>query len=337
MTAFLDFLTARGAVLQDGRATHFGTPEQEFRAFRTEAALVPLLSVTPLRLTGTDRLDFLHGQVTNEVKRLEVGRTNEALMLNIKGHALAQMRIYRRQDDLFVAVEGGKGPEVQAQFQAHIIFDQVEIHNLSDQIVSFTVQGPRAPAVVQQVLALELPPAEEFTEVPFASAKVLAAPVRRSQHGGYDLHVLTRDAEELVGAVLEQGAVLAGEEALETARVEAGIPAAHTEAGEGVLPQEAGLEGAISYRKGCYLGQEIMARIEARGNVRRALRTLRLQGVPDGSTRDITSGGKLVGRLGTVVLHPEQGVTALGVLRTDLAEDAELAVGGLAVTARVER
>ena len=333
MTAFSDFLGQHGASIQGGLVRHFGAPEQEFVAIRTQAALVPLLSFTPLRFTGADRLDFLHGQVTNEVKRLEVGRTNQALMLNIKGHALAQMRIYRRQDDLFVAVEGAKGPQVQAQLQAHIIFDQVEIQNLEDQIVTFTLQGPKVAPILQAVFTEDLPADGAFDEAPFASAKVLVAPAARSEHGGYDLHVLLRDAGELVKVLLEHGAVLAGEDALDVARVDAAIPAAHAEAGEGVLPQEAGLEGAISYRKGCYLGQEIMARIEARGNVRRTLRRLKLSGMPEQGTRDIMSKDKVVGRLGRVVAHPEHGVVALGVLRSDLAEDAELYAGEVTVNA----
>ena len=148
---------------------------------------------------------------------------------------------------------------------------------------------------------------------------MLVSEAVRGAHGGYDLHVLTKDAPALFEALLGAGAAPAGEDALTLARVVAGLPAAETEGGEGVLPQEAGLEPLLSYRKGCYLGQEIMARIEARGTVRRELRRLALSALPATGARDILKGGKVVGRLGAVAIHPEEGVVGLGVVRKDAA------------------
>ena len=200
-------------------------------------------------------------------------------MLNHKGHALAQMGVFRREDDLFLAIEGGAGEFVERELKAHIIFDQVELQNLSETITSFTVQGIKADEIISS-LTTELPVSPNFIQVPFASAKILIHPSRRSSMGGFDIHVLSRDAQVLMQTLVDAGAVLAGEQALILSRIEAGIPYAETEAGEGVLPQECGLEPLVSYTKGCYLGQEIMARIEARGNLRRSLKGLRLSGVP---------------------------------------------------------
>jgi len=329
---WLDFLKNEGARgLETGRVNSFGDPGGEFRAL-TGAMLVPLLSTTPLRLTGADRLEFLHGQVSNEAKRLGVGETNAALMLNVKGHALALMRVFRREDDLFVAVEGGAGERVQAQLQAHIIFDQVEIENLTGTLSALTVQGERAGEVVSEALGTSLPDKGRFVHVPFQNAKVLLSPARRSAPGGFDLHVLTEDAPALFHKLQSAGATPAGEEALEAARVAAGIASAQFEGGEGVLPQEAGLEFAVSYRKGCYLGQEIMARIEARGNVRRRLMGLRLDARPEAGVQDVLLDGKKVGRLGSVVEPPELGVIALAVVRSEVEEGARLEVGGTSAT-----
>jgi folate-binding protein YgfZ len=278
-----------------------------------------------LRVRGEDRLTFVHGQLSNEVRRLAVGGASHALMLNHKGHALAEVRVYRREDDLYLAVEDGKGPEVMAQLEAHIIFDQVTLQDLTGEITGFSVQGEGAAALVREVLGIEVPQAGAFVQAPFASAEVLVAPAKRSLVSGVDLHVLARDAVALVEALEAAGALRVDQEIAELLRVEAGIPAAHREGGEGVLPQECGLEHAISYTKGCYLGQEIMARIEARGNVRRALRGLRLEAVPK-EARDVTADGRVVGRLGTVVEHPELGVVALAAIRRDL-ETTRVQVG----------
>ena len=326
------FVEDEGFTLLEGRAVAFGDAA-DFEAFE-RAALVPLLAVTPLRLTGADRLEFLHGQVSNEVKRLPVGGVVQALMLNVKGHVLAGMRIYKREDDLFVAVEGGAGARVVAGLQAHIIFDQVEIEDLSGTLASLTLQGTDAEGVITKVLG-EAPEPGRFVQPPFEGTKVLVGEATRSSRGGYDLHALSKDAPALFKALLKAGASPAGEDALTLARVTAGLPAAETEGGEGVLPQEAGLEPWLSYHKGCYLGQEIMARIEARGNVRRELRRLHLSALPAPGARDIIRNGKVVGRLGAVATHPTEGVIGLGVVRKDVAAEngaaVVLGVGGAEV------
>ena len=327
-----DFWTERGAQIGERRVSSFSPLQDEVQAFAGGAGLVPLLSTTPLRLTGADRLDFLHGQVSNEVKRLAAGETNTSLMLNVKGHALAQMRVYRREDDLFVAVQGGAGAFVQRELQAHIIFDQVELESLPDAIISFTLQGPEARAVLSTVFETELPSAGTFVQPSFESAKVLISPSRWSAAGGFDLHVLSRDALKLFDGLEQAGVTPAGEDALEAVRVAAGIASAWGEGGEGALPQEVGLEHAVSYRKGCYLGQEIMARIEARGKVRKGLRGVRLESLPSRETNDLTLEGKKVGRLGSVVEHPSLGVIGLASVRTEVEAGREVEVGEVAAT-----
>ncbi len=322
-----DYLTEYGARLVEGRVSSFSNLSDEVRALTKGAGLVPLLTTTPLRLTGADRLDFLHGQISNDIKGLTAGETNTSLMLNVKGHALASMRVYRREDDLFAAVEDGAGDFVQRELKAHIIFDQVELETLSDAITSLTLQGAEAEEVLSVVFETELPSEGTFIQPSFSSAKVLVSPARRSAAGGFDVHVLIRDAQALFERLEQAGAVPAGEDALGAARVAAGIASARGEGGEGALPQEVGLEHAVSYRKGCYLGQEIMARIEARGKVRKGLRGLRLESLPRSDTKDLMLEGKKVGRLGSVVEHPELGVIGLASVRTELESGQEVEVG----------
>ena len=327
MTQTKDYLTERGAQFRDGRVSSFSTLKDEVQALTSGAGLVPLFTTTPLRLTGTDRLDFLHGQVSNDVKGLQAGETNTSLLLNVKGHALAQMRVYRREDDLFVAVEGGAGDFVQRELQAHIIFDQVELETLSDTITSFTLQGEKAGEVLSSIFNTEVPSEQTFVQPSFESAKVLVAPAKRSAAGGLDLHVLSRDAGKLFERLEQAGATPTGEDAFGAVRVAAGIASAKGEGGEGALPQEVGLEHAVSYRKGCYLGQEIMARIEARGKLRKGLRGVRLEALPKSDSKDLTLNGKKVGRLGSVVEYPEYGVIGLASVRTELEKGQEVEVG----------
>ncbi|MCA9838360.1 MAG: folate-binding protein YgfZ [Trueperaceae bacterium] len=299
------------------------TFKSELDAFST-LAVFPLESLFPLRVTGSDRLEFLHGQISNTVKGLKVGDFNQALMLNHKGHALAQMTVFRRQDDLFLTVEDGSGELVLQQLQRHIIFDQVKLEPMNDKISSFSLQGEKASSTLLELWG-EVPVGSQFLHYPFVEAKVLVHPAKRSVEGGFDLHVLAKDAAALYRLLQEQSAEPVSQEAAETARVMAGVPRAATEGGEGVLPQEAGLEFALSYNKGCYLGQEIMARIEARGNLRRSLVGLRLSEPPQSD--EIALDGKRIGKLGQVVNHPDQGYLALAVLRNDLEPGVALSVG----------
>ncbi|MGL4609743.1 MAG: YgfZ/GcvT domain-containing protein [Trueperaceae bacterium] len=323
-TTLQDFFMAQGGQFDArGRLAAFTSPQKEFAALET-SSLVPLLGHMALRVTGVDRLDFVHGQLSNKVKTLQQGSFTENLLLNHKGHALAQMRVFRREEDLFLAVEGGAGAFVEQELRAHIVFDQVELQNLGNTITSFTLQGKEARRVLESFGML--PTAANFSQVPFADAKILIHEARRSVPGGFDIHMLTKDAEAFLEHCLNAGATLGGETALTMSRVEAGIAYVETEAGEGVLPQEAGLEHCVSYSKGCYLGQEIMARIEARGNLRRSLTRVRLESLSLPTQRDITVADKTVGQLGAVAEHPQQGVIALAVLRNDIA-DAVLQVG----------
>ncbi len=322
---FIEWLNSKGARITDGRIQSFGDTVAEYQALES-AIIVSLLAHKALRVTGDDRHDFIHGQVTHEVKQLKLNTFSEALMLNHKGHALAQMRVFRRDEDLFLAIENNAGDFVERELRAHIIFDQVELQNVSNTLTSLTIQGPRAATILSS-LNLDVPTGSSFIQAPFAGAKILIHSAKRSVTGGFDIHVLTKDAVMLLEHFIKAGAVLAGENALEISRIEAGIPYVYSEATEGILPQEAGLEPLVSYTKGCYLGQEIMARIEARGHMRRSLQGLKLSGHPTES--EIKLENKIVGQLGAWVQHPTLGVIALAVLRNDIDPHTVLSVSGL--------
>lgn len=212
-----------------------------------------------------------------------------------------------------------------------MVFDQVEIAELGDALRTLSVQGPRAREVLA-ALGWPWPEPDRFVTWPLGDASLLIARRRRSAPGGVDVHLLTRQAPEVTAALTSAGAAPGDRAALEASRVAAGLARAVPDAGPGVLPQEAGLDEALSTRKGCYLGQEIMARIEARGRLKRSLAILAL-GDPDGDApaadaRAVLADGRRVGRLGTVARHPEAGLLALAVVRSDLAADAPLRAAG---------
>jgi tRNA-modifying protein YgfZ len=178
--------------------------------------------------------------------------------------------------------------------------------------------------------AIAAGPGGPVAAVAFESGTVVLHARRRSRQPSLDVHALARDAEVLAERLARAGARLAGEVALAAGRIDAAIGASAAE-GVDALPQEAGLEGRISYRKGCYLGQEIMARIEGRGTLRRGLARLELESAPaHASEREVRDeAGRAVGRVGTAAWTPA-GWAALAVLRLDLSPGAPLRTLGVA-------
>lgn len=305
-----------------------------WRALQRGAVLAPLPLVGGLRVTGDDRVDFLQGQLAADVRGLAEGGARRSLVLDAKGHARAEATVYRRPDDLYLAVEDGALPWLEGRLRKHVIFDAVEIEAMAGVLCTSTLQGPAAGEVLT-VLGWPEPREGSSVAVPFGAASLLLSARARSAAGGVDVHLLCRQAGEVREALLAAGAVPADAATLEPSRIAAGLPRAGVDAGEGVLPQEAGLHDAFSTRKGCYLGQEIMARIEARGRLKRGLAGLsfesdagspRLPGLPGAP---LLRGGRTVGRAGSAALHPSLGGIGLAVVRHDVEEGEILEVGGM--------
>lgn len=296
------------------------------------AATFELPEAGALCVRGPDRGDFLNGQVSQDVRRLEHDAARRVLLLDAKGHAQLEATVLPRGDALLVLVEDGALGALQAHLEAHVVFDQVELAPEGRHGGSLTVQGPRAAAVAASAFGAPAPPAEgRFLSV--WDDRAILVGRDRSGRGGVDVHLLGMDAGEARAALHAAGAEDGTAVALEAARIAAGVPRVGREARAGALPQAAGLEALVNYRKGCYLGQEIMARLEARGTLKRHLVGLRLAGDPGAEAgAPVRHQGRAVGHLGGWAPHPELGPVALAVVRDDVPDDATLEVA--ATTAR---
>lgn len=275
------------------------------------------LPSSALRLTGTDRVDFMQGQMTNDLRRAPAPGMVPACFLNVKGQIEHFARVYKREQDVYLHLAPGDATTLAARFRKYIIFDQVEVHDLSEELGTLHAWTQELPGWD--------PNGPDTQHVTIAGHTVLAARVNRTGSPGLDVHVLNRDLQDVLAAL---NAVDASLDELERARVTAGIPDVHHDRWQGSLLQEVGLEGAISYRKGCYVGQEIMARLEARGNARHRLAALEALGDDLPSFASVTLAGKSVGVTGRSV-----GSRVLVKLRKEVEAGAEVEVGG--VTARV--
>lgn len=279
-------------------------------ALRTGAVVVPLPGRGALTVTGPDAAELLHGLVTNEVKALRPGAGCHAALLTPKGKMRADLVVLRTAvDELFLDCEPSLAAPLAAILAGYVPFSRSTLEDRTAGSAVVHVEGPAAPAILQ---AAGLPaPAEPFAHVAAEAAgtAVRVARVSRAGAPGFDLRVRPEDAEALASLLAAQGATPAGPDDLEAGRIEAGLPRWGAELGESVLPNEAWLERtAISYTKGCYLGQETVARLKTYGHVNRHLVALLLPaGSPVGPGAAVRAGEAVVGTVTSAAESERRG------------------------------
>lgn len=307
---------------------HYGDPSLEYQALITSAAVLDLGFRGRFCLTGADRVRLLHGQVTNDLQSLQPLRGCYAAFVTNKGKMQSDAFVYALPDELLVDVEPGRAPALLERLERYIVADDVQSIDVTPHYGLLSVQGPAAAQVLRRIALVPHPP-QDLLQMAHASHPVLGdvyvARNPRTGSDGFDVFVPWASApmllDKLAAAARDESGRLAGWSALELARIEAGIPRFGADMDETHLPPEAGIESrAISYTKGCYIGQEIIARLRTYGQVAKALRTLRVRSegpIPAPGDR-LVRDGKEVGYVTSVARSPRLGETvALGYVRRE--------------------
>lgn len=286
--------------------------ESAYRAAREACARVDVTQREQLRVTGPDRVSFLHGMVTNDVTGLAVGASNYAAVLTPKGAMVGEVRVLQRADELVLDTGPGRGAAVRDFLSKYLISEEAEL-----------VEAPELALV-----GLVGPQAELW------AARVIEGLGRyESFLGGVDV-LVPRGVLGDVLARLGELPVLDGETA-EVLRVERGVPAWGAELTEATIPLEANLERALNYKKGCYIGQEVIARATYRGQMNKRLMGLELGEAEVAKGTELKQGERKVGWVTSVVRSPKRGqVVGLGYLHRDFLTPGtvvEVAAGGQAV------
>ncbi len=362
MPALHEFHHNRGArFAETGGAevvNDYGDWLAEHAALRETAGVLDLSFRGRICLAGSDRVRFLHGQVTNDVKKLAVGSGCYAALATVKGKMESDLNIFRLADELLLDFEPGLTGKISQRLEKFIVADDVQIVDAAPHYGLLSVQGPKAEAVVRAIGLFAEIPAKPLGSVKISDAtlgeiylmnharlfcKLERRPPARldSNHEnsqragpeagapllGFDLFVpnnsLCAVADKLFAAAKQFGGRAAGWQAFETARIEAGIPRFGVDMDETNLPLECGpaLRDAVSYKKGCYIGQEVINRIHSFGHVTKELCGLRLaddlKSLPqkhDKSFRD----GKEIGYVTSAVKSPSLNANiALGYIRRE--------------------
>jgi folate-binding protein YgfZ len=250
----------------------FTDPATEYEALRHAVGLIDLPAMGVLRLRGADRVRFLNAMVTNDIAKLAAGHGGLALITTTKGKVVAELLVLSRADDLLVIVLQGPVDRVFEAFDSHIIADDVTLDNLSGDHAVIAVEGPKCRELVWRIFPRDPLPLEAlaFTENEYQGMRAVV--VRHSVVGDKGMLVLAdRGHCERMRSYLVQGAVgldgcEIGRVAWNTRRVENGRPWFGADISEENFPAESVLESHVSYDKGCYLGQETIARMHYRGH-----------------------------------------------------------------------
>jgi folate-binding protein YgfZ len=329
LSPFVELARARGAVVRSYGGHElvetFGDPLKECADVRAAAGIVDLSFQVGLSFSGADRATFLHNLLSNDIVGLRPGSGCYATLLTRESKIVSDARVLCFEDSIRLELDFRVKDRARQHLERFLVADDVEIEDRTESETALGVHGPRAGDVIAAAIPGLALPAVEFAHTlgTIGSAMILVVRVQWTGDPGYDLVVPRSQAADVWKALLSAGAPFGlhpiGMEAANILRVEAGIPWIDVDFDQSNLVLEAALERGINFRKGCYLGQEIVERASARGHVNKRLVGLAVEGglTPRVESR-ILYQGRETGRITSAVFSPQlRTPIALGYVRRE--------------------
>ncbi|MEO8579439.1 MAG: glycine cleavage T C-terminal barrel domain-containing protein [Gemmatimonadales bacterium] len=280
-----------------------------------------------MRISGPKAAELMTGMVTNDVSALIPGEGQYAAALTPKGKIVADLRIFALEDALLLDTSAAAAPGWKEMVRKYVNPRIAPYHDSTSELSDFGVFGRSARSIVARLLDIDdkdlaaLPPYGHITR-PFGGVTVIVARVPEIDLDGFEIFIPSEAAGSLKATFHSGGIAEGGHETWEIARIESGRPQWGTDMDDSTLPQEANFDelGAISYTKGCYIGQETVARVHFRGHVNRFLRKLRFvtRPAPPKGAELIDDTGKVIGDIRSSALSPRLGGIALGMVRREV-------------------
>lgn len=339
----LDAATVRDEIAGRSVARSYGDPQGEYASLREGALLVDRSARHRLELRGAKARELLTGLVTNDILALEPGQGCYAAALTPKGKMVADLRVYMPEPDLLL---------IDAPVRAADGWMQVVRKYVNPRLAAYTdvsgttrqvgIYGARSREIVAAAARLDAAHLDElpmYSNLPTGTG-IIVARVPDLRLDGFELYGPGEQLSAIWNQAVEFGATPGGLDAFEIARIEAGYPEWGLDMDDTTIPQEANLEEAhaISFTKGCYTGQEVVARVHFRGHVNRHLRALASVGgepIPSGAEL-LDDTGKVVGDVRSTALSPRLGAIAIGMVRREVKPGDTLVIRGAASSGRVE-
>lgn len=324
-----DFHRSSGAVFteRDGwlLPVHFGDAAREHESVRGAAGLYDLSHRGLIQFTGHDRISFLQGMLSNDLRPLKTFDGQFATLLTQQGKVLADLRVLCALNSLYLDFWENLKDRIIEHLNRYLVADEVEIADRSGVYATLSLQGPNAETLLRDITGpAELPmQLAHHAMINLEGAAVCVVRASHAGESGFDLIIpnaaVQAIARRMTHSGKQFGARWIGEAAQNTLRIEAGIPRYGIDFNEDNLLLEVGLDHAVSFNKGCYLGQEVVERIRSRGHVNRKLCGLSLDGQTPAESGDaIQVDGKEIGRVTSSVISPRlKRPIALGYLQKD--------------------
>jgi folate-binding protein YgfZ len=304
-------------------APDLGSLRAEFSALLSASGIYDLSLKAKVALTGRDRVRWLNGMVTNNIRDLAVGNGVYAFLLNPQGHILGDLYAYNRGDSLMIDTDQSQSDKLLATFDHYIIMDDVEVANISDKLIAIGVAGPKAREVLLAAgLEIGTLGPLQFVDLSWHNLPITVVRGDNASLESYELWLPPAQLTIVRDSLQNAGATPVSSAALELLRIAAGIPRYGPDIRERDLLQETEQLRAVHFSKGCYIGQEIVERIRSRGNVHRKFTGFEVQGALPALGAKIQAEGRDIGEITSVASLPlaeRERVVALGYIRREIA------------------
>jgi folate-binding protein YgfZ len=304
-------------------ATDFGDARAEFQALLASCGVYDLSSRAKIAVTGGDRVRWLNGMVTNNVRDLAAWHGVYAFLLNAQGRIQGDLHAFQRGESLLVDTEAAQRDKILQLFDRYIIADDVEIADISDKLAAIGLTGPETRQVLERTgIAVPELAYLQFVDLAWQGKSVTLLRSGEEARESWQLWIAPEHFGELWSAVVQAGARPTGTAALNLFRISRGISQFGVDIRDRDLPQETGQSRALNFTKGCYLGQEIVERIRSRGAVHRQFGAFSVEGALPEAGAKIVAEEKEVGEITSSAVLPfsaGERPVALGYLRREAA------------------
>ena len=307
----------------------FSDSLKEHRTVRQNVGVVDLSHRGRLRLAGNDRVAYLHRIISNDVEGLAAGQGNYATILTNRGKIIADMKVYVFEDFIGIETNSETTSSLYQELDKYLIADDVTIEDFTERTGAVGVHGPKSAELLQEVYGFDVGDLPEYHTVvhEINGRRIICARADETGEVGYNLCTTSEALEWLWDTVLTKGRTFdvepVGLTALNALRIEAGIPCYGAELDDSIFPGEAELEHAVSFEKGCYIGQEIVARMKYRGHPNRLLRGFEIDGDIRPQKGDLLfDSDKEIGWITSAVVSPTLGKTVgIGYVRIAFTDE----------------
>ena len=327
VTTIQEKLAASGAQFGSYRGADtpisFGDTAAEFRVLLQGCAVADMSWHAKLVLTGEDRVRWLNGMVTNNVRDLAPGHGVYSFLLNAQGKIQGDLVSYNRGDYLLVTTDCEQAPAITAIFDRYIIMDDVEVADISDKLATIGVAGPKAREVLSDagIEVSRLEPGQVIDTV-WRDIGISVARGAQPPMDGYEIWFAVENADKVWDALQSAGGEPAGSEALDLYRMVRGVPRFGVDLRDRDLPQETGQDYALNFAKGCYIGQEIVERIRSRAILHRTFVGFEVEGGPPAPGTKVQVNNKNAGEMTSAARVPFPSgarTVALGYAHREIA------------------